>query len=459
MSGPSGEGGKVDALVRDHLFVSYAWEDGALAEWLTLRLTALGYSVWCDRFKLLGGESWPKDIDEAIKDRTFRMLHLVSAYSLRKENPTKERQLALALQRERNTELFIPLNVDGTKPSELNWQISDINYIPFVDWGAGLKQLLQKLDRVNAPKPLAAAGQQAARDALLPPDVLLEEPEPLYSNWFPFVAIPAAILRFTAKPKDSDSVWLAMKSAWAFRRVEDTFYSLVKPPAGVPESSQLKAAGGASWKDADEIDELRTSDLLFELLNKSLYVRCLARGLQELGDGQTVYFPTGLVLGDRLRFATAEGKKTHVRLFGRRKSGTSRFHYHLGFILRARQGVGTEPVAQLKLRLHVTGSTGQSVTPAMAFRRGLSVRRGWWNRQQLLRQTGVMEFLSAGSDSVALAPDSGSTFALARLPLSYTIRVRINEGVLALAGDEELLLEGGPDGLALDASPETLGDR
>ena len=60
--------------VADHLFISYAWEDAALAEWLTLQLTNLGYAVWCDRFELLGGESYPRDIDAAIKDRRFRVL-------------------------------------------------------------------------------------------------------------------------------------------------------------------------------------------------------------------------------------------------------------------------------------------------------------------------------------------------------------------------------------------------
>ena len=40
----------------DHLFISYATEDFVLAEWLTRKLTALGYRVWCDRFELLGGE-------------------------------------------------------------------------------------------------------------------------------------------------------------------------------------------------------------------------------------------------------------------------------------------------------------------------------------------------------------------------------------------------------------------
>jgi len=436
-------GSDAAATARDHLFVSYAWEDGALAEWLTLRLTALGYAVWCDRFKLLGGESWPKDIDEAIKTRTFRMLHLVSTHSLRKENPTKERQLALALQKERSSELFIPLNIDGTKPSELNWQISDINYIPFVEWGAGLNQLLQKLEKVKAPKPLVDSGQRAAVDALLPPDILLAEPEPLFSNWFQFVSIPSAILRFTAQGKGADAAWLAMRTSWAFRRADDTFYALARPPANIPESALLKSRGGVSWNDVEEMDELRTSDLLFELLNKSLYVRCLARGLQEMGDGKTLYFPSGLVLGDKLKFSTAEGKKSHVRLWGRRKSGATKFHYHLGFVLRARQGVGVEPVAQLKLRLHVTDSAGQPVSPAMAFRRGVSVRRGWWNRQQLHRQTGVMDFLSAGTDTVPLAPDSGSEFGLSRMPLTYQSAYRINEEALALVGDEEIVLEEG----------------
>lgn len=425
---------------KQHLFISYAWEDGALAEWLTLRLTSLGYAVWCDRFKLLGGESWPQDIDDAIKKRTFRMLHLVSSHSLRKENPTKERQLALALQRERKEELFIPLNVDGTKPSELNWQLSDLNYIPFEDWGAGLKQLLAKLDKVKAPRPLESAGRCLAIEALLPPEVIVHEPEPLYSNWFQFLAIPPAILRFTAKRGEGDSVSQALRDVWPHRRAGDTFYSLLKPPRRIDELSLLKAAGGVSWKDVDEIDQLRTSDLLFEFLNKSLYARSLALGLKAKGDRDTVYFPQGLICGDLLRFAMPEGKKTHVRLWGRRRSGTGHFRYHLGFILRARQGVGTEPVAQLKLRLHVTDEAGQPVTPGIAFRRGASVRRAWWNRQQLLRQVGVMEFLSGGGDAVDLGIDSGAEFRLARTPLSYESSVRINESALVLAGDDEAVI-------------------
>ena len=73
MTGPTPaidqRGAKAD--VRDHLFISYAWKDEVFAKWLALRPTAEGYNVWIDQMRLLGGESWPSDIDVAIKGRTF----------------------------------------------------------------------------------------------------------------------------------------------------------------------------------------------------------------------------------------------------------------------------------------------------------------------------------------------------------------------------------------------------
>jgi hypothetical protein len=94
--------------VRDHLFVSYATEDEDFAEWLSLRLTTEGYRVWCDRIKLLGGESYPRDIDAAIKDRTFRLLAVLSPHALQKPNPLKERTLPLNLGRQRGEQFLIP---------------------------------------------------------------------------------------------------------------------------------------------------------------------------------------------------------------------------------------------------------------------------------------------------------------------------------------------------------------
>jgi hypothetical protein len=69
-----------------HLFISYAVEDAELARWLARKLAARGHPVWFDQMKMLGGEPWPQTIDDAIKNRTFRMLALVSEHSLRNQS-------------------------------------------------------------------------------------------------------------------------------------------------------------------------------------------------------------------------------------------------------------------------------------------------------------------------------------------------------------------------------------
>ena len=97
---------------REHLFISYASEDWIFADWLALKLASEGYQVWYDRIKLLGGESYPRDITNAIKNQTFRVLALLSRNSIEKPNPVKERTLALNIAKDRNTDFLIPINVD-----------------------------------------------------------------------------------------------------------------------------------------------------------------------------------------------------------------------------------------------------------------------------------------------------------------------------------------------------------
>ena len=135
---------------QDHIFISYASEDGALEEWLALKLTAEGYKVWCDRTHLLGGESYPTDIDFALKHQTFRVLALLSRSSLQKPNPIKERTLSLNIGKERKIDFLIPLNIDGLSPTELDWMTSDLTFIPFRGgWAQGFAKLLKKLEAVG----------------------------------------------------------------------------------------------------------------------------------------------------------------------------------------------------------------------------------------------------------------------------------------------------------------------
>ena len=138
---------------RDHLFISYAVEDRAIADWIAMRLIAAGYKVWYDRFKMLGGESYPRDISQAIQKRCFRLIALLSRNSIRKENPLKERTLAINVGKNLGIDFLIPLKIDDIQPSEFDFLVSDIVFIQFnKSWYEGFLALMKKLQQLKTPK-------------------------------------------------------------------------------------------------------------------------------------------------------------------------------------------------------------------------------------------------------------------------------------------------------------------
>lgn len=52
---------------RKLLFISYAYEDQVFAKWLARKLAFYGYGVWIDQIQILGGESWVKEVEVAIR--------------------------------------------------------------------------------------------------------------------------------------------------------------------------------------------------------------------------------------------------------------------------------------------------------------------------------------------------------------------------------------------------------
>lgn len=81
----------------DALFVSSAEEDWALAEWVTLRLTAEGYRVWCARFPVLGGEVYPRHVDAVLARDCFCVIQVLSAAALVSPRIIDRRAEAMAI--------------------------------------------------------------------------------------------------------------------------------------------------------------------------------------------------------------------------------------------------------------------------------------------------------------------------------------------------------------------------
>jgi hypothetical protein len=416
---------------REHLFISYAWEDGALAEWLTLKLTAEGYRVWCDRFKLLGGERWPEDVDDAIKTQAFRMIHLLSKYSLHKANPSKERQLALTISKERNEEFLIPLNLDGTRVIDLPWQLSDIIYIPFHNWGEGLGQLLKKLGSCNAPRALMGEGRRIAAQTFIPADALLEKGEILQSNCLPFERIPAIVKRFQLSQSLSGVEEQELGDRWAFYKVDDLkLMAFERPPVALPDKLIISSAGGTSWKDVDKIDRIRSTNIVSSLLKKSLLKKCIEKGLKLKRESGVLYFPAGLLEKDRIKYVGYRGRKTWLRVIAERQFPTGKIRYHLAFVCWIRQDVLDGFVAQVKIRLHLIDWTGKEIEGRVALGRRKKITKNWWNPQWLSRQIAIRSFLAGGVDSIVIGDEPDEQVVLSVVPIRGEVPIAINEEFL-----------------------------
>ena len=443
---------------RDQLFISYASEDYELAEWLTLRLTAEGYKVWCDRIKLLGGESYPRDIDKAIKERTFRLLPLLSQHSIRKPNPRKERTLALNIARERGIDFLIPLNVDGLSPTQLDWMTSDLTFIPFHEnWSGGFAQLLKKLESIGTPRP-RADGREAVCQWFASNNGVLEKPERIWTNLVEIMELPRTLLKFT-RPSSRLDPW---PDAWPHYQQDSTSAWAFEPPANGSIVSSARV-DRVDWEVEYRHRGLRLIDVVTHLVKQHLICHSLSKGMAISRDRQELYFPPGLVPGDRLSFTAYDGRKTWVQAVGERtfrlgRGVREKSRYHLSPVFRPMLRAFGQPVVQIQLRVHLTDSRGVPLDTAKATRRRKSICKDWWNHEWLSRLIGVVSWLADGNDSFNVADSASSPLVIGGLPIRLASPVGIDEQALApvlISEDAEIpdddledrsIDEGGPNG-------------
>ena len=385
----------------EHLFISYAVEDAPLARWLTLKLTIEGYKVWCFEFQMLGGESFPKEIDAAIKAQTFRMLALVSHHSVKKANPIKEWTLAQAIGAERKKDFLIPLNVDGVKPTELPWTLADTNWVPFdtAGWASGFKQLLKLLEKIQAPRPIHDGGAISAH-TFIPEGIEITTRETLFSNCVRFKAIPSHIGKYRFTRKRSDKEWKELRTAWPFWRVNDEcLLAFSGPPDSIPADLVEKTDVCWEWARTELIEGIRTRDLMSSLLHRSVTAILVAGGCVLGEKSRALYFPAGLYPKDKLHFADHTGRRTYVATRGKstfyRRGEAQVCTYYLGFRHNVSQSANGEWVVYFKIYLRITDSHQVELDPRQAQSRRKAITHAWWNDKLLYRYFALCEAVRA----------------------------------------------------------------
>jgi hypothetical protein len=391
--------------------------------------------VWCSRFKLLGGERWPKDIDKAIKTRTFRMIALLSHSSINKENPSRERQLALALSKERGEEDFlIPLNLDGLKPTEIGWELSETNWVPFENWASGFAQLLEVLARLGAPRPLDTVGATAAIETFRPSQILAENKERVISNCLRVLDVPPFIHTYSASRNVGFLEQRQLDKEWASYKTHDrTFLAFCDPPDPVRDSVDLAFSklDSIEWAIHRTIRAVNARHVATNLIKRSLIAKCGQRGMEIADDVKSAYFPPGLVPKNKLNHKSYTGRKVPIQVLGERKFGTGRMRYQLGVGFWLRSDVLDVPVVQLKIRLQATDPANPDLGAKGANARRKKVAKSWFNHDWLSRQLAIVQFLAENSERIVIGPTPSEQIVIDANALEVKVAPSINDKKLA----------------------------
>ncbi|MGH9884450.1 MAG: hypothetical protein ACREBE_02910 [bacterium] len=428
----------------DHVVIDHVDADSHVAHWLARRLTLLGYRVWCRGLAPLAGTSADGTIRSLIRTRAFRYVCLWSQASVDDPDLSSRRQLAQVVGVERGADLIIPAQVAFFDKTRLDAEAQRLEVARFDDsYARGLKQIEDALSAASCPR--ASSG---TRDSILHsldlPNVVLPEPELLASNVFRVRRFPEVIRRYeSVLPLDDRDPYL---QEWPFRRVSSTeALSLRRPTADLAKRFGLEQRGGSTLSAEREISGIKVTDLLKELIRKSLIGECLKRGLLYRQDHRLLYFPTGILENEHLKYQRLDGSRTYFAVTGERSQGrgeratTFRHHIAPSFSVKGHPRQGYEIV--LRIRVHITDLGGNELPGKALNARRKKVCKNWWNGQWLARTLGVMQFL-ATDGLIVVGEAEDERLEVESLPLRFEVPLRLNED--ALGDQPELADEEGP---------------
>jgi len=429
---PSGQ-----SPLRDHLFINYGYEDEDLARWLAVKLSVEGYTVWFDQFELLGGESFSRDIDAALKNRMFRMLSVVSKPTVNKPNPSKERQAAFNIGKaEGITDMVIPLKAAPMDPVDLNWQVSDLTWIDFsANWAEGFRQLIKKLEAIGAPRRPGIGQPLVGRWFENSDNLLSRRPERLFSNIVELLEVPPTVLRVRSARENA----LEWPADWP--RVVEGLDSWVMEVPDFGEADVVKVP--YAWKDLGGHEGTVTRRHLSNLLRLYVLRRARGRGLLLREDG-SAYFPFGLLEKNQVRFVGYRGKPTYrivaaERSFGLGNDRRVNFWALLNFQPRIDlRSILGHPSIKLTLQLFLTHPAGGPLDDRQAHSYRRRICRHWYNEDWLDRVLAVVSFLAEGEQAINLAAGPTARIVMAGRPFEVEAPYGINEAALTSDGVEDL---------------------
>jgi len=415
-----------DTEKRNMLFISHAWEDADFTRWLALQLAKFSYGVWCDLTKLLGGEDWPKEINQALQNRTQRFLFVLSHSSNSKSNPLGELELALSVMKSKDLRDFvIPLKIDNLPKDETDFRIQNTQWVDFTGgWTEGLVKLLALLRReqiatklVFDPQAVNSWWSEYGTDAT----IVREEPESFSSNQFEVIEYPRSIFvhSFESTPNFKGFVPFPIAT---FSNYLLSFHSLEEMKSNIPlEQSPLESVaypigsfldGTCPLWESQEEGENHLIWLLNQAFEKFL-VSCFLVKFN-LSKGTCYYFDKGVLKEGRIIFKGNSELSPRLKLWG--NQGKSRWH----FALRAKASL--RPTIEYRISMHVIIHNRQGTQAASP-----STTSNWRNHTWRDRLRAALLHLAQDQEKLEILRTSAGSLSLSTRSVEFICPVGYNE--------------------------------
>ena len=409
------------SILRDTVFISHATpEDNSFVAWLSSKLSAVGYDVWCDIGNLTGGDPFWKDIESIIRYRAAKVLFIQSKHVRNKPGARKEVYLALKVgERHRSPRFVIPLRIDGTPFDETLIELIDVQAIDCrSDWLAGFRSLLLLLQRDGVPRSPSFNADQLSKLALKTGHSayqIVQNQEFLISNLLPVLSLPREVNFFSCSTFQSHQLPQLAASlpipAYAFYTHIVTTASHEKFVAALRSLGfgevQVGTRASISWLDflaarTGDLPAWKRSDArsnAVRMLNKAWAIYMADRGALpgELANSRPFWFFSERQLqANKIQFTNYAGRSVRRQLVG--YSAKRNVYWHFGVQSRC---VFFGEQTFFVLIPHVTfSSDGRNLLASKAQLHTLrrSFCRNWWNGRWRDLMQGFVAAI-AGADS------------------------------------------------------------
>lgn len=414
--------------MRTKIFISHATpDDNNFTKWLSLKLIALGYEVWCDLFFLEKGTDFWNSIETEIRDNTCKFLIVQTVTSNKRDGVLKELAVATKVKKQLQDETFIiPLAIDKNLSYDaINIELVRLNSIDFkTSWAKGLQDLIEALEKQNIPKntPDPNKSNLLYQQIFLQGKSVIEKNEIYDSNWFPIISFPEE-LRFHKYewrlPKNFDVRTLTFPAvrykdylctfAWEY----DFMHHLPKTETYDSNNSEKISVADIFSESYNSkfISNSECQRLIVQLINKGFELRMKEKKVREyqMSNKLAYWIEKGTLEKDKLDKILLVGKLKEKNWHFGVSAADKLYPYHI-----------------LMISSHIFFTNdGKTLIDSKIQQHAARRRQGgkWWNNDWRTKLLAFVKYLSDDENSFYLEMGSEEKIQISNQPLQFLGKV------------------------------------